>query len=196
MNDGREHTCDQLACLTRREALLAGAAGVAAGVLTSSDPADAQHAAAETVLSGYPQKLIARLSELGDGEPVAFTYPLEAQPNFVVKLGVPAQGGVGPDRDIVAFSALCTHMGGSLRGRYRHDLKAVGPCPFHFSTFDLTKGGIPVHASATQSLPQVVLKTVGDELHAIGMIGLIYGYRHNLKDGALAAGANAPTMRG
>jgi arsenite oxidase small subunit len=87
-------------------------------------------------------------------------------------------------------------MGGSLRGRYRHDLKAVGPCPFHFSTFDLTKGGIPVHASATQSLPQVVLKTVGDELHAIGVIGLIYGYRHNLKDGVPAGGANAPVMRG
>lgn len=196
MSDGREDLCDQLACLSRRDALLAGAGSVAAGMLVSSDPADAQRAAAGTVLLAYPQKRIARLSELKEGEPVAFTYPLEAQPNFVVKLGAPAQGGVGPDRDIVAFSALCTHMGGSLRGRYRHDLKAIGPCPFHFSTFDLTKGGIPVHASATQSLPRVVLKTVGDELHAIGMIGLIYGYRHNLRDGALAAGANAPAARG
>lgn len=196
MSDGRDDACDHLACLTRRDALVAGAGGVAAGMQVSSGSADAQRTAAETLPLAYPQKRVARLGELKDGEPVAFTYPLEAQPNFVVKLGVPAQGGVGPDRDIVAFSALCTHMGGSLRGRYRHDLKAVGPCPFHLSTFDLTKGGIPVHASATQSLPQVVLKTVGDEIHAVGMVGLIYGYRHNLKDGALAAGANAPALRG
>jgi arsenite oxidase small subunit len=196
MSEGQEEVCDQPACLTRRAALLAGAGGVAAGALVSSEPADAQRAAAPAVLSAYPQKRIARLSELKDGEPVAFTYPLEAQPNFVVKLGVPAQGGVGPGRDVVAFSALCTHMGGSLRGRYRHDIKAVGPCPLHLSTFDLTKGGIPVHASATQSLTQVVLKTIGDELHAVGMIGLIYGYRHNLRDGVLADGAKAPVMRG
>lgn len=196
MSDSREDVCDQLACLTRRDALLAGAGSVAAGMLVSSGSADAQRAAAEAAPLAYPQKRIARLGELKDGAPVAFTYPLDAQPNFVVKLGVPAQGGVGPHRDIVAFSALCAHMGGSLRGRYRHDLKAVGPCPLHLSTFDLTKGGIPVHASATQSLPQVVLKTVGDEVHAVGMVGLIYGYRHNLKDGALAVGVNAPPMRG
>jgi arsenite oxidase small subunit len=121
---------------------------------------------------------------------------------MLVKLGAPALRGVGPDQDVVAFSTLCTHMGGSLRGRYRHDLKALGPCPFHFSTFDLRKGGIPVHASATQALPQIILQTDGDDIVAVGVVGLIYGQRNNLEGGAPAEGAvpgrpGAPTiMRG
>lgn len=154
-------------------------------------------------LTQYPRKRVALLSKLAEGTPVSFTYPLEQQPNFLVKLGKAAQGGVGPDRDIVAFSSLCTHMGGNLRGRYRHDLGAIGPCPFHFSTFDLAKGGIPVHASATERLPQITLTVEGDEILAVGVSGLIYGYRHNLKDGTAASGAEPPagpskpkTMRG
>ena len=173
-------------CLTRREALVTGACSFAAGLAL---PSAAQAQTRTAALTVYPVKKIIRLKSLKEGEPVAFTYPLEEQPNFIVKLGAPAQGGVGPDRDIVAFSALCTHMGGSLRGRYRHDLKAIGPCPFHFSTFDLTKGGIPVHASATQNLPQVILRVEGEDIVAVGVTGLIYGFRHNLKDGTLAKGA-------
>jgi arsenite oxidase small subunit len=193
--DKRQHH-EHLACLTRRDALLAGAGGVAASMLVAPGSIHAQQGATTVDLAVYPEKRLGRASDLRDGEPVAFTYPLEAQPNFVVKLGVPAQGGVGPNRDIVAFSSLCTHMGGSLRGRYRHDVKAIGPCPLHFSTFDLTRAGIPVHASATQSLPQIILKAVGDELFAVGVMGLIYGYRHNLRDGTLADGAKASVMRG
>lgn len=175
-------------CINRRQALKLGAGGVAVGVFGL--PAAA--AAGSTDSLAYPRKRVAQLSRLEEGVPLAFTYPLEQQPNFIVKLGAPAQGGVGPNRDVVAFSALCTHMGGNLRGRYRHDLKAIGPCPFHFSTFDLTKSGIPVHASATQLLPQIVLATVGDDVFAVGVHGLIYGFRHNLKDGTLAAGAVLP----
>lgn len=175
-------------CPSRREILKRGAAGIAAGLLVRPDGALAQQGATgrDGAAIGYPRRPLARLAELREGVPVAFNYPLEAQPNFLVKLGAPAHGGIGPDRDIVAFSALCTHMGGNLRGRYRHDLKALGPCPFHFSTFDLRKGGIPVHASATTRLPQVVLVLEGDEIVATGMSGLVYGYRHNLADGRTA----------
>jgi len=168
---------EQPLCIHRRTVMVAGAtvAIVAPGL---SMPAAARTRAA------YPRMPIARLSDLREGEPVAFNYPQEEQPNMLVKLGVPAQGGVGPQRDVVAFSILCTHMGGSLRGRYHHDFKAMGPCPFHFSTFDLTKGGTPVHASATQNLPQIRLTTEGDQIFAVGVNGLIYGYRDNLADGS------------
>ncbi len=182
-------------CMTRRTFLIAGAGGAAVTLLIPDRSAFGQGGAAAVELVSYPAKKIGPLRELKDGEPRAFTYPLEGQPNFIVKLGVPAQGGVGPGRDVVAFSSVCTHMGGNLRGRYRHDLKAIGPCPLHFSTFDLRRSGIPVHASATQSLPQVVLGLDGDDLYAVGMLGLIYGYRHNLRDGAPAAGA-VPRRRG
>jgi arsenite oxidase small subunit len=187
----RDH--DELACAghcaARRELLKLGVAGIATGAFVRPGAAQDRSAPPDRP-PGYPRRRLARLAELREGVPVAFNYPLEAQPNFLVKLGAPAHGGIGPDRDIVAFSALCTHMGGNLRGRYRHDLKAVGPCPFHLSTFDLRKGGIPVHASATTRLPQVVLVLEGDEIVATGMSGLVYGYRHNLADGR-TAGATA-----
>lgn len=166
-------------CMQRREVLVAGAVGATATTLVPG----LSMAATGNDVRDYPRLSVIKISELVEGEPVAFNYPLEEQPNMIVKLGKPAQGGVGPDQDIVAFSILCTHMGGSLRGKYDHEFKSMGPCPFHFSTFDLTKGGSIVHASATQNLPQVRLKTEGDEVFAVGMQGLVYGYRDNLRDG-------------
>ena len=176
----------------RREVLAAGAAGTAAAVLYPHVAA----AGSKTgeMLQGYPRLKVAKVSDLKEGEPIAFNYPLEEQPNMIVKLGTEAQGGVGADSDIVAFSVLCTHMGGSLRGRYKHKFKSMGPCPFHFSTFDLTKGGSPVHASATQNLPQIALEVDGDDVYAVGVSGLVYGYRDNLADGNLAAEAVMPGM--
>jgi arsenite oxidase small subunit len=99
---------------------------------------------------------------------------------MLVKLGVPAGGGVGPQQDIVAFSTLCTHMGGPLAGQYRGQHKVLGPCPFHLTTFDLTKHGMVVSGQATESLPQIVLETRGDDIWATGVMGLIYGYHSNL----------------
>jgi len=195
-------TNDELFCLRRRDVLFAGAGGIAVSVVLPGVLEAATGQPTRVDLALYPEKRLGRLSQLVEGEPVAFTYPLEHQPNMLVKLGAPALRGVGADQDVVAFSSLCTHMGGSLRGRYRHDLKALGPCPFHFSTFDLRKGGIPVHASATQALPQIILRIDGEDIVAVGVVGLIYGQRNNLEGGDLAEGAipgrpGAPTiMRG
>ena len=98
----------------------------------------------------------------------------------IVKLGVPAGGGVGPKQDIVAFSALCTHMGGPLLGTYKGAHKIMGPCPFHLTTFDMTKHGMVVSGQATESLPQLRLEIKGDDIYATGVMGLIYGYHDNL----------------
>lgn len=166
--------------MRRRDLLMASAVGATAATLAPGVTMAATEGGAGT----YPRLSVIRMSDLIEGEPVAFNYPLEEQPNMIVKLGTPAQGGVGPDEDIVAFSVLCTHMGGSLRGKYNHEFKSMGPCPFHFSTFDLTKSGAIVHASATQHLPQVKLEVDGDDVIAVGMNGLVYGYRDNLKDGS------------
>lgn len=59
--------------------------------------------------------------------------------------------------------------------------QAVGPCPFHQSTFDLTRHGIIISGHGTESLPQVLLQTEGDNIYAVGMLGLIYGRFENLK---------------
>ena len=129
----------------------------------------------------YPDVAIARLADLRPGEPVFFDYPQAGQRNMLVKLGKPAEEGVGPEGDVVAFSAFCAHMGVPLDGVYDHDHAVLGPCPAHFSTFDLTKSGMLVMGKATQPLPQVVLSVDGaGEISATGMYGLIYGWPANL----------------
>ena len=63
--------------------------------------------------------------------PVYFKYPFEDDALFsacmLVKLGTLAGGGVGPDKDIVAFSTLCTHMGGPMQGTYLDNVKLGSP---------------------------------------------------------------------
>src|SRR5579871_6487317 len=54
---------------------------------------------------------VANLGSLKTGQPLTFAYPDAQSPAYLVKLGRPALGGVGPARDVVAFSAICTHMG-------------------------------------------------------------------------------------
>lgn len=134
------------------------------------------------VLVTYPRQRVASLSQLKQGEPVDFEYPLQGQQNFLVKLGEPAQGGVGPDSDIVAFSSICTHMGCPLTGQYKDEHKILGPCPCHFTTFDLRHNGMVVLGQATQNLPQITLAIEDDAVYATGTMGLIYGFRDNLLD--------------
>ena len=94
---------------------------------------------------------------------------------------------IGPDGDIVAFNYLCSHMGCPLNGLYNHEHKIQGPCPCHFSRFDLTKSGILILGQATQSLPQIVLEVSGDDVEATGVTGLVYGYHANLEGGTPVA---------
>ena len=131
----------------------------------------------------YPRLKIASLADLPVGQPVDFRYPLEEHRNFLVKLGTPAWDGVGPDGDIVAFNYMCSHMGCPLMGLYKPEHKMIGPCPCHFSQFDLAKNGSLILGQATQSLPQVLLQVDAGQVYAIAVSGLVYGYRDNLKDG-------------
>lgn len=171
---------DERPCLSRRAFLLSGGAAVTVVALGGPSHAFGQGAALE--VASYPRRWIGRVSELKVNQPEAFQYPWRDfnSTNMLVKLGVPAGGGVGPDRDIVAFSTLCTHMGGPLAGQYRGEYKVLGPCPFHLTTFDLTRHGLVVAGMATESLPQIVLEVQGDGIWATGVMGLIFGYHSNL----------------
>lgn len=165
-------------CITRRQFLFYGTGAAVSLVALATLPGAVASAAPRAVLSRYPRKRIATLADLEPGVPIHFKYPgneplLSA--SFLVKLAAPAGGGVGPDGDIVAFNAMCPHMGGSLMGTYKHEFKAAGPCPFHLSTFDLTKHGMIIAGHATESLPQVVLEVAQGDIYAAGMLGLIYG---------------------
>lgn len=132
----------------------------------------------------YPRQFIGRLSQLKPGEPVPFNYPWDHpySANFLIKLGQPAGGGVGPDKDVVAFNSFCTHQGGPLTGKFNAEVGLAGPCPLHWTTFDLTRHGMVVSGHATLGLPQIILETEGGDIYATGVMGLIFGYYDNRVD--------------
>lgn len=166
--------------MNRRQFLLTG--GITTTVVMVGIPGMTE-AQTPAVVSTYPRKLIARLSELEVDVPFDFQYPDEGQyaESILVKLGREAGGGIGPDKDVVAFNYTCTHQGGPLQGTYQAADKALGPCPLHLTTFDLTRHGIFIAGQAYQSLPQVLLELDGDDIYAVGMFGLIYGRFDNLQ---------------
>ncbi len=166
-------------CLSRR-AFLIGSSAAAATTVFLSIPGMTGKAAAQ--MTTYPKKKIGRLSRLKVDTPIPFSYPDSGANslNLMIKLGEAAGGGIGPKQDVVAFSILCTHMGGPVASYLKID-KVLGPCPFHQTTFDLTKHGMVISGHATESLPQVMLELKGDDIYAVGMIGLIYGRYDNFK---------------
>jgi len=174
-----ENTGSNRLCMRRRDFLVAGGAAVATVLVVVPGCATPLRARKLT----YPRKRIASLRELQADVPALFTYP-DDDPTLgqcmLVKLGVPAGAGVGPDQDVVAFSAICNHMGGPLAGSYKPEHKGVGPCPLHLTCFDLTRHGIVVSGHSTESLPQILLELEGDEIYAIGVLGLLYGHASNL----------------
>ena len=135
------------------------------------------------VIATYPRRKIARLSDLKTDTPLGFEYPDEGAyaQSMLVKLGHQAGGGIGPERDVVAFNYFCTHQGGDLTGTYKADTKSLGACPLHLSTYDLTRHGILISGQAYQSLPQVLLELEGDDIYAVGIFGLIFGRHDNLQ---------------
>ncbi len=168
-------------CLVnRRNFLLTG--GIATTVIMVGIPGLPQ-AQTPAVVATYPRKFITRLSELVIDEPFDFEYPDQGAyaESILIKLGREAGGGLGPDQDVVAFNYTCTHQGGPLQGTYQAADKALGPCPLHLTTFDLTRHGIFISGQAYQSLPQVLMELDGDDIYAVGMFGLIYGRYDNLQ---------------
>lgn len=184
-------------CMTRRKLLFLGGLATATTLLppavldalaeAKAKPKPKAKEAAKPApvamrTSRYPRKKVGKLSALKQDEPVKIFYPGD-HPNYkalLIKLGVPALGGVGPKKDVVAFSALCVHQGGPLEDRYNPKEKILGPCEFHLSMYDLTKHGQITSASAVQNLPQIMLEVEGDDIYAVGVQGLIYGFPDNL----------------
>jgi arsenite oxidase small subunit len=168
-------------CLMNRRAFLLSG-GIATTVVMIGIPGLAE-AETPAVVASYPRKFITKLSSLKIDEAFDFEYPDEGEyaESILVKLGREAGGGLGPEKDVVAFNYTCTHQGGPLQGTYQAADKALGPCPLHLTTFDLTRHGIFISGQAYQSLPQVLMELEGDDIYAVGMFGLIYGRFDNLQ---------------
>ncbi len=169
-------------CLVSRRKFLISA-GVTTTIMITLDAGTAQAQQVPAQITEYPRKFVAKLSDLKLDEPFDFNYPDEGEysENMIVKMGVRAGGGLGPDQDVVAFNYACTHQGGTLFDSYKADTKSLGACPLHLSTYDLTRHGILISGQAYQSLPQILLELEGDDIYATGIFGLIYGRKDNLQ---------------
>ncbi|MBI5894151.1 MAG: arsenate reductase (azurin) small subunit [Deltaproteobacteria bacterium] len=166
-------------CVTTRRQFLFMSGAATATVFLSGIPGFGA-ARVEAVVAKYPKQKIGKLSALKQDMPVTFAYPSKDIKNILVKLGVPAGGGIGSNKDVVAFNPVCTHMGGNLEKAYNAEHKILGQCPLHLSTFDLTRHGIIISGHATESLPQIELELEGDDIYATGVIGLVYGRNSNI----------------
>ncbi len=173
--------CNKLVEVGRRQFLRGGGAAAVAGFAAGSLPAREAKAAQGKARVDYPSQRLANVADLSVNEPLQITYPDSGSPGVLLKLGQPAEGGVGPDGDIVAFSTMCPHKGFPLF--YKAADRSLS-CPGHYSRFDAEKGGLQIWGQATQNLPQFLLRVDDDgEIFAEGVDELLYGRLTNVLEG-------------
>ncbi|MDQ7728296.1 arsenate reductase (azurin) small subunit [Halomonas sp. SpR8] len=172
-----------MAQLSRRNFLKLTGSSAAVGTLSLAPIAHAQQGSpplppGSTTLP-YPKELVTKLSELVINQPIYFSYPDERSPCVVIRRGREVKGGVGPDKDVVAYSTQCTHMGCPVS--YDQEAEAF-KCPCHYSIFDPDNMGQMVIGQATENLPRVILEydDTEDALMAVSIDGLIYGRQANI----------------
>jgi arsenite oxidase small subunit len=140
-----------------------------------------------------------KASTLGTAEAYVFHYPMKCTPCLLIKLGIAAnpadlkteageayvwQGGVGADKDIVAYCGICAHqMAYPMKnlsvisyqaGRSeRADRKGVITCCAHGSVYDPAEGAAVVFGPAPQPLATIKLEydPAADSLYATGVYG-------------------------
>ncbi|MDP6183619.1 MAG: arsenate reductase (azurin) small subunit [Gammaproteobacteria bacterium] len=183
MIDPKDDTPLKGNCAATRRAFLFGTSAAMVGTVMLPGLRGLNGEAVAAEVARYPRKLIGKMSQLAADKPIAFKYPDDGarSDGMLFKLGKPAGGGIGPDSDVVAFNRFCTHMGGDLEKTFQAKEQALGPCPLHQTSFDLTRHGIVISGHATESLPQILLEVDGDGIYAVGVMGLIHGRYDNLQ---------------
>ncbi|MBW2461311.1 MAG: Rieske 2Fe-2S domain-containing protein [Deltaproteobacteria bacterium] len=157
--------------LRARRVFLAQAGASAVSIACAAGTARAECATGDTALD--PQVITDAGTLAVDGI-LPFEYPA-GHPCLLVRLRAPTEGGVGPDGDLVAFSAVCPHRGHELGPeQYKAEHGALGPCPWHNSAFDLKCGGAQIIGQANRHLPRITLEEREGEVVAVGIEGSPY----------------------
>jgi Rieske Fe-S protein len=133
-------------------------------------------------------------------ENLIFHYPFAATPCFLLNLGKPAsaavvlktadnasyewKGGVGAQRSIVAYSAICTHkltyptrdisfISYRTEKSARNKFASVIHCCSEHSQYDPAAGGKVLAGPAPQPLAAILLEhdAGSDEIYAVGTLG-------------------------
>ncbi len=158
-----------------------GGQGSTTSSTTSQSTSTTAASSTSTATSLFPVIVVANIKDLEVDKPISFNYPLEETPNMLVKLGQKAQGGVGPDGDIVAFSQICQHLGciygyvaSGKSPACDNTFKAGGPvgyCCCHGSIFDLLNSAKVLDGPAQRPQPQVLLSfdSASGDISATGM---------------------------
>jgi arsenite oxidase small subunit len=157
----------------------AAVVGTAGAVLLPTGAQAATGTSSTSTNLNYPKRNVGKAGGMPVNQVVSFSYPDPSSPCVALRMGSAVPGGVGPNKDIVAYSTLCTHMGCPVQ--YDGGTK-VFKCNCHFSMFDAENNGQMVCGQATEDLPRVLLdydaKT--DTISAVGVDGLIYGRQANI----------------
>jgi len=177
-------------------AIVSGAASLGALTDAWANSAPRLYAATRLVdIHGRPLRAASLEAETN----YVFNYPYASTPCFLLKLpkavAAPAKlkredgtsyawsGGVGPDRTLVAFSAICAHkLAYPTREvsfiRYQKERSATSGgavihCCADHSVYDPAQGARVVSGPAPQPLAGILLQheAATDGLHAIGTIG-------------------------
>ena len=167
---------------------------------------------------------------VGTSDLYLFNYPLRNEPNFLLNLypavdshGNPLStpvsgvnqdlpGGAGPYQSIVAYSAICQHLGcpapaiayyppGTCPRTFSvpnppnppNDLGFYIHCSCHGSTYDVTHGASNLTGPAVLPLPQVTIEwdSVTHYLYAVGVTGPPVNGHLNTLQGDYSVGATS-----
>lgn len=223
--------------MERREFIRACAAGLAAaGAGGTSGPA---FPAADAKPQLYTRTRLVdaqgrplRASTLPALRNMVFHYPFQSTPCFLLNLGKPAkantslktadnrsyewQGGVGPQRAIVAYSAICAHqlayptreisfISFRAESSARNKHAQVIHCCAEHSQYDPAEGGRVLAGPAPQPLAAILLEhdAKTDGLTAIGTLGgemfnqffAKFEFKLAMEHGGAARGAAGPEAR-
>jgi Rieske Fe-S protein len=178
--------------------MVAGGGGLVAGAIQYAQPPMVGISSYPKVslqdLDGSPLTAakVAKEYDVTTPELLLFNYPLRNEPNFLLNLAPPSGGsggatnvvgGVGPQKSIVAFSAICQHLGCPAPAisyyppgtcpRNFGSLNFYIHCSCHGSTYDVTNGASNLTGPAVLPLPQVTLlwDESDDSISAIGVTG-------------------------
>jgi Rieske Fe-S protein len=178
--------------------LLAGGGGLIAGSVQYAQPptigASSYFKVTLLDVDGSPLTATKMMAEytVDTSDVLTFNYPLRNEPNFLLNLAPSAGktngatnvvGGVGPSKSIVAFSAICQHLGCPAPAIAYYppgtcpDTPGGQPfyihCSCHGSTYDVTNGAANLTGPAVLPLPQVTLEwnSSDDSISAVGVTG-------------------------
>lgn len=157
--------------------------GIGTVLKAISNPAPSVTATSSSLT--FPRIMVSN-ETISVNQPVYFYYPLDNTPNFLVKLGQKAAGGIGPNQDIVAFSQICQHLGCNVAYQATGNMGGpAGVCPCHGSVFDLLQSARVASGPSPLPLPQVQLDVdASGNIFAVGMgPPTIFGHTSDLQGG-------------